>query len=85
MVDNLRPILPAIRMTPYGRRIQSKIQLNGGQPFSAFGGGVSSRMPMGHARGPSYGPPGSLRASGAVSYSNSNYQSNDLGPAFNYA
>jgi hypothetical protein len=26
LVDNIRPILPAIRSTPYGRRIQGKIQ-----------------------------------------------------------
>ncbi|KAF2016549.1 ARM repeat-containing protein [Aaosphaeria arxii CBS 175.79] len=26
LIDNMRPILPAIRQTPYGRRIQSKVQ-----------------------------------------------------------
>jgi len=29
LVDSIRPILPAIRMTPYGRRIQQKIQTTG--------------------------------------------------------
>jgi len=28
LVDNIRPILPSIRQTPYGRRIQSKIVAN---------------------------------------------------------
>lgn len=26
LIDSMRPILPAIRQTPYGRRIQSKVQ-----------------------------------------------------------
>lgn len=42
LIDNIRPILPAIRHTPYGRRIQGKIQdydngmgMGGGAPGNA--------------------------------------------------
>lgn len=35
LVENIKPLLPAIRLTPYGRRIQSKIQmLTGGAPVA---------------------------------------------------
>ncbi|KAK6528666.1 hypothetical protein TWF694_003914 [Orbilia ellipsospora] len=37
LVDNLRPILPSIRMTPYGRRIQSKIQAISGMSPDGLG------------------------------------------------
>ncbi|EPS45219.1 hypothetical protein H072_793 [Dactylellina haptotyla CBS 200.50] len=37
LVDNLRPILPSIRMTPYGRRIQSKIQAISGMSPDSLG------------------------------------------------
>ncbi|KAF3941188.1 hypothetical protein ABW19_dt0201326 [Dactylella cylindrospora] len=37
LVDNLRPILPSIRMTPYGRRIQSKIQALSGMSPDGLG------------------------------------------------
>ena len=36
MFDNVRPILPAIRHTPYGRRIQSKIQEHDGASGTNF-------------------------------------------------
>ena len=37
LVENLRPIMPTIRMTPYGRRIQSKIQTLSGVSSDASG------------------------------------------------
>ncbi|KAF3161030.1 hypothetical protein TWF106_002013 [Orbilia oligospora] len=37
LVDNLRPIMPSIRMTPYGRRIQSKIQALSGMSPDGLG------------------------------------------------
>ena len=49
LIEVIRPILPAIRNTPYGRRIQSKIA---GPPASAFAGypragSGNPMMPMG--------------------------------------
>jgi len=35
LIDALAPHLPAIRNTPYGRRIMSKIQDHGGRPLPA--------------------------------------------------
>ncbi|KAF8468427.1 armadillo-type protein [Kalaharituber pfeilii] len=40
LVESIRPILPAIRMTPYGRRIQSKIQLSSNQNTSTYNNNV---------------------------------------------
>lgn len=40
LVENIKPLLPAIRMTPYGRRIQSKIQVltsGNGSATTSFG------------------------------------------------
>lgn len=52
MFDNVRPILPAIRHTPYGRRIQSKIQeydggsAASGMTSSTFSGPVENPGPF---------------------------------------
>jgi hypothetical protein len=43
LIDMMRPILPSIRQTPYGRRIQSKVQEREGR-LSAYTG----RAPSGH-------------------------------------
>ncbi|KAH6642427.1 armadillo-type protein [Boeremia exigua] len=43
LIDAMRPILPQIRQTPYGRRIQSKVQEREGR-LAAFTG----RAPSGH-------------------------------------
>src|SRR2546429_3814289 len=37
LIDNIRPLLPAIRTTPYGRRIQSKIQVAEGRSGNSSG------------------------------------------------
>lgn len=37
LIDNIRPILPAIRSTPYGRRIQGKIQAIDGRSGNSSG------------------------------------------------
>lgn len=37
LVDNIRPLLPAIRSTPYGRRIQGKVQAIDGRSGSSSG------------------------------------------------
>ncbi|KAH0537041.1 hypothetical protein FGG08_006139 [Glutinoglossum americanum] len=37
LIDNIRPLLPAIRTTPYGRRIQSKIQVAEGRSANSSG------------------------------------------------
>jgi hypothetical protein len=44
LIDAMRPILPQIRQTPYGRRIQTKVQEREGR-LAAFTG----RAPSGHA------------------------------------
>jgi len=41
LIDIMRPILPSIRQTPYGRRIQSKVQEREGR-LAAYTGRVSS-------------------------------------------
>ena len=40
LIDSMRPILPQIRQTPYGRRIQSKVQEREGR-LAAYSGRVS--------------------------------------------
>ncbi|KAI5841910.1 armadillo-type protein [Morchella snyderi] len=54
LVDCIRPILPAIRMTPYGRRIQQKIQAPGASGGLVFQnpGLQSSGSPTGHPQPP---------------------------------
>ena len=65
LIDNLRPILPSIRNTPYGRRIQTKIQdfdgamgipqgsmsPNGApqHPVAPFSNGMPAQTPTGRA------------------------------------
>jgi hypothetical protein len=41
LIDAMRPILPGIRQTPYGRRIQSKVQEREGR-LAAYTGGRTS-------------------------------------------
>ncbi|KAK4986171.1 hypothetical protein LTR66_007948 [Elasticomyces elasticus] len=41
MVENIRPILPALRHTPHGRRIQSKIQEHDGRVGSVTSGQIT--------------------------------------------
>jgi hypothetical protein len=61
LIDAIRPYLPAIRTTPYGRRIQAKIQGNEGRGSgsnSVNNGGASSeseqsQAPIRHQRGAS--------------------------------
>ncbi|WFC97357.1 hypothetical protein MYAM1_000067 [Malassezia yamatoensis] len=64
LVNCIRPILPAIRNTPYGKRIQSKLQRegtepgftnrpprpNGTQSFGMVGGGHGAPVYRGHPR-----------------------------------
>lgn len=44
LIEIMRPILPSIRQTPYGRRIQSKVQEREGRMAAAY----SSRTTSGH-------------------------------------
>ncbi|KAL0635529.1 hypothetical protein Q9L58_005460 [Maublancomyces gigas] len=54
LVDSIRPILPAIRMTPYGRRIQQKIQTTGSPNGIVFANaGPSTGHPQSHSQPPS--------------------------------
>jgi hypothetical protein len=60
LIDAIRPILPAIRTTPYGRRIQAKIQGNEGRSGPSSGqqtpsDSSSGQLPLrgGHQRAPS--------------------------------
>ncbi|PUU72262.1 armadillo-type protein [Tuber borchii] len=61
LVDSIRPILPAIRMTPYGRRIQSKIQVSSGGSTSTGlsfpSGGSPGAHPPAPSRSHSYSQP----------------------------
>lgn len=43
LIESMRPILPAIRQTPYGRRIQSKVQERESR-LAAYGGRVSGHV-----------------------------------------
>lgn len=64
LIDNIRPIIPAIRHTPYGRRIQGKIQdydsrmagVNGMSPIPASSAGQIANAP--YARGSYTSPTG---------------------------
>lgn len=76
LIEAIRPYLPAIRTTPYGRRIQAKIQGNEGRSGSSSGqatpidgttGQVSLRQA--HSRAPSNASAGSF-ASGTTAYTN---------------
>jgi hypothetical protein len=57
LIDAIRPYLPAIRTTPYGRRIQAKIQGNEGRSGPSSGQQTPnevvepSQVPVRHARG----------------------------------
>jgi hypothetical protein len=43
LIESMRPLLPAIRQTPYGRRIQSKVQERESR-LAAFNGRASGRV-----------------------------------------
>lgn len=63
LVEAIRPYLPAIRTTPYGRRIQAKISGNenrsGGNSGQATPNETEpAQTPLRHQRGPSGGPVG---------------------------
>ena len=52
LIEAIKPILPAIRMTPYGRRICSKIQGQNGttfSPSSALSSLAPQAMPVAHS------------------------------------
>ena len=59
LIDAIRPHLPAIRTTPYGRRIQAKIQGNEGRSGPSSGQITPNesepvvQVPLRHQRGPS--------------------------------
>ncbi|KAF8426581.1 armadillo-type protein [Tirmania nivea] len=86
LVDNIRPILPGIRMTPYGRRIQSKIQLGGNQNSTTFSNNPAPpRVPSTPTRSTTFNA--SNGAQGRPSppvqqYPVPAFRSSDLGPAF---
>lgn len=52
LVDNIRPILPLIRNTPYGKRIQSKIQRENIDPLRAGAGFQPALMSPGYFLAP---------------------------------
>lgn len=78
LVETIRPILPAIRTTPHGRRIQTKIQAfdqrsgsNSGQttPADATGGQISIRQGRGGLGNPApLMNPGGYHANGINSH-----------------
>lgn len=41
LIDSIRPVLPSIRQTPYGRRIQSKLQERADRLGLSIGGSIS--------------------------------------------
>ena len=58
LIDAIRPYLPAIRTTPYGRRIQAKISGNEGRSGPSSGQATPNeaeptQVPLRHSRGPS--------------------------------
>jgi hypothetical protein len=64
LIEAIRPYLPAIRTTPYGRRIQAKIQGNEGRSGPSSGEVTpnelgSSQIPVRHQRGMSNASAGS--------------------------
>lgn len=76
LIEAIRPYLPAIRTTPYGRRIQAKIQGNEGRSGSSSGqatpiDGASGQVSLrqAHARAPSNASAGSF-TSGTSAYTN---------------
>lgn len=86
LVDNIRPILPGIRMTPYGRRIQSKIQLAGNQNSTTFSNNPAPpRVPSTPTRSTTFNASNGTqgRPSPPVQqYQVPAFRSADLGPAF---
>ena len=85
LVESIRPLLPAIRMTPYGRRIQSKIAA----PIASYGSNNNNapRLPPSTpTRNVNYNNGAQARPSPPVQqYSAPNFRSADLGPAFTFA
>lgn len=74
LIEAIRPHLPAIRTTPYGRRIQAKIQGNEGRSGPSSGQATpneieSSQAPVRHQRGMSNASAGSF-VSPAGAYTN---------------
>jgi hypothetical protein len=64
LVDAIRPILPQIRTTPYGRRIQAKLQGAEGRPAIATNGASTGAARQLHAR--------SLSNASATAFANGN-------------
>ncbi|KAH8101368.1 ARM repeat-containing protein [Cristinia sonorae] len=56
LVEGIRPVLPLIRNTPYGKRIQNKLQREGSDGFGGYhGSGMSVRTPSIGINGSSHG------------------------------
>ena len=86
LVDNIRPILPGIRLTPYGRRIQTKIQLASNQNSTTFSNSPAPpRVPGTPTRSTTFNAGNGTqgRPSPPVQqYPVPAFRSADLGPAF---
>ncbi|OSX67883.1 hypothetical protein POSPLADRAFT_1043068 [Postia placenta MAD-698-R-SB12] len=48
LVEGIRPVLPLIRNTPYGKRIQNKLQREHMDGYGGGGGGASYHHPLGN-------------------------------------
>jgi hypothetical protein len=73
LVECIRPILPMIRNTPYGKRIQSKLQreqMGGGHQDHYSGGGGSSSGGGGGGGNSNYGGGGGMMSLGGNMHSN---------------
>lgn len=86
LVENIRPILPGIRMTPYGRRIQSKIQLASNPGSTSYSNNnTPTRVPSTPTRNTTFNTGNGTqgRPSPPVQqYPVVAFRSADLGPAF---
>ncbi len=77
LIDSMRPILPSIRQTPYGRRIMSKVQEREGRLAAYTGRNASGQVSPHNSQSTEAAPAFASQATGASAYqppSSSTYQ-----------
>jgi hypothetical protein len=70
LVDNIRPIIPSIRSTPYGRRIQSKLSTSGSSAQGGINNPSDGNNAGDHQQMPFNGQTSSPNMSGLVDWGN---------------
>ena|ERR1700722_20001123 len=84
LVEGIRPVLPLIRNTPYGKRIQNKLQREQMDHFTGYHSQalVLNNQSMGHGHGHGHGHGGHGHHGGGRHVPQGHHQANHLGDVY---